>query len=126
MSGLEVAAAVFGIIGGIATATKMASDLRELYVKKKKGKGGAAKSISETIEQRLGRLERQLSASETALQEYRRLNARLSCKFIVLLSGCIEMFTNDAMLTIPSGNSDRCSEGLQCHFGEHCGEFAAY
>jgi uncharacterized protein involved in exopolysaccharide biosynthesis len=83
MSGLEVAAAVFGIIGGIASTIKMASDLREMHGKKEKGNDGAANSISGSIEKRLERLEKQLSASETALQQYRRLNARLNCKFIV-------------------------------------------
>jgi hypothetical protein len=83
MAGLEVAAAVFGIIGGIATATKIASNLQKRYAEKKKGKSCATKSTSETIEQRLRRLEKQLSASETALQDYRRLDARLSGKSIL-------------------------------------------
>jgi hypothetical protein len=78
MSGLEIAAAVFGIIGGIASATKMIKDLRELYLKRKNGRSSAARTISETIEQRLDRLEEQLRISELALeqeaQEVSRLN----------------------------------------------------
>jgi hypothetical protein len=78
MSGLEIAAAVFGIIGGIASATKMIKDLREMYLKRKNGRSSAARTLSETIEQRLDRLEEQLRISELALeqeaQEISRLN----------------------------------------------------
>lgn len=78
MSGLEIAAAVFGIIGGIASATKMIANLRKLYLEKKNGRSSAARTISGTIEQRLNRLEEQLRISELALeqeaQELSRLN----------------------------------------------------
>ena len=51
MSGLEIAAAVFGIIGGIASTARVASSLRKRYVDKKKGKTNSTQSVSETIEQ---------------------------------------------------------------------------
>lgn len=76
MSGLEIAAAVFGIIGGIASTARVASSLRKRYVDKKKGKTNSAQSVSETIEQRLERLEKQLRSSELALQGYQSLDVR--------------------------------------------------
>jgi hypothetical protein len=78
MSGLEIAAAVFSIIGGIATATKMITDLRKLYLEKKKGRSGAGQTVSETIEQRLDRLEEQLRISELALEQEARELSRLN------------------------------------------------
>jgi hypothetical protein len=83
MSGLEVAAAVFGIIAGIGSATKMAKDLRTLFVERKRGKDSAARAASETIEQRLERLEKRLKASEAALQKYRRPETISSRTFIL-------------------------------------------
>ena len=83
MSGLEIAAAVFGIIGGIATTTKITSSLRKRYVEKKKGKNNSAQSVSETIEQGLERLEKQLRNSELALQGYQSLDVRPNGKLIV-------------------------------------------
>jgi Na+/glutamate symporter len=83
MSGLEIAAAVFGIIGGIATTTKIVSKLRKQYVDKKKDKNNSAQSVSETIEQRLERLEKQLRNSELALQGYQSLDVRPNGKLIV-------------------------------------------
>ena len=68
MSGLEVAAAVFGIVGGIASAYKLIADLRKQYEKKKKkGKSSAARTASATIEQRLKRVEDHLRSSEPVL-----------------------------------------------------------
>ena len=69
MSGLEIAAAVFGIIGGIASATKMITDLRELYLEKKKGRSCAARTVSGTIEQ--------LRISELALEQEAQELSRL-------------------------------------------------
>ena len=83
MTGFEIAAAVFGIIGAIATTTKIASDVRKRYVDKKKGKNNSARSVSETIEQRLERLEKQLRSSELALQGYQSLDVRPNGKPIV-------------------------------------------
>jgi hypothetical protein len=83
MSGFEIAAAVFSIIGGIATTTNVASKLRKRYVDKKKDKSNSAQSVSETIEQRLERLEKQLRNSELALQGYQSLDVRPNGKPIV-------------------------------------------
>ena len=68
MSGLKIAAAVFGIIGGIASATKLASGLRKTYRKKKNGKSSAAQSVSAKLERRLAWLEERLRLSEAALR----------------------------------------------------------
>ena len=78
MTGLEIAAAIFGIIGGIASATKAIKDLRQLYLKRKNGTSSAARAISETIEQRLDRLEEQLRISELALEQQAHEISRLN------------------------------------------------
>jgi hypothetical protein len=78
MTGLEIAAAVFGIIGGIASATKAIKDLRQLYLKRKSGTSSAARAISETMEQRLDRLEEQLKISELALEQQAHEISRLN------------------------------------------------
>jgi hypothetical protein len=83
MSGLEIAAAVFGIIGGIASTLRVASDLRKRYANKKKGKSNSAQSVSEAIAQRLERVENQLRSSELTLQGYQSLNVRSNGKPIM-------------------------------------------
>jgi hypothetical protein len=83
MSGLEIAAAVFSIIGGIATTTKIASKLRKQYVDKKKDKSNSAQFVSGTIEQRLEQLEKQLRNSELALQGYQSLDVKPNGKPVV-------------------------------------------
>lgn len=68
MSGLEVAAAIFGIIGGIASAYKMVRELRKHHRKGKKNINARAdRELSERIEQRLKRIENQLKVSQSRL-----------------------------------------------------------
>jgi hypothetical protein len=73
MSGIEVAAAIFGIIGGVASAYKMVRELRKRYEKRKKDKNTKAdREVSERIEQRLKHIEKQLKVSEAKLARLNR------------------------------------------------------
>jgi hypothetical protein len=60
MSGLEVAAAIFGIIGGVASAYKLAVELRKRHQRRKNDKNAT--------EERLRRVERQLKDSKAKLE----------------------------------------------------------
>lgn len=67
MSGLEVAAAIFGIISGLASAYKLAVELRKRHQRRKQDKGNANPSHPNVTVQRLLRVEKQLEASKARL-----------------------------------------------------------
>jgi hypothetical protein len=73
MSSIEVAAAIFGIIGGVASAYKLARELGKRYQKRKKDKNAKEnREVSERIEQRLKHIENQLKVSEAQLASLNR------------------------------------------------------
>jgi hypothetical protein len=73
MSGVEIAVAVFAIIGGLANASKLAIDLRE----RRKRKNENAAEV-----ERLDRLEASLRRAETGIaSEYERLRLSPSGEF---------------------------------------------
>jgi hypothetical protein len=73
MSGLEVAAAIFGIIRGVASAYKMAVELGKRHEKSKRGETAKAeREVSKNIEQLLKRIEKQLKVSEARLTSLTR------------------------------------------------------
>jgi hypothetical protein len=67
MSGLEVAAAIFGIISGLASAYRLAVELRKRHQRRKQDKGTANPSHLNLTVQRLQRVEKQLEASKARL-----------------------------------------------------------